>query len=169
MVGNAKDAWNEVGERFASWGRMVGDRYREADASASEGAASMSEGAKEAQRKLEEAARELSDQLNRAFTALGDTLRDPKAKEDLKDAVRAIGEASRSPSRRRATRSAGGSPAPGRTRRPTTVPARTRATGRRAREAPPPDARRPERPAPQHLSGLRADECFLIVGRFPAV
>lgn len=93
MVGNAKDAWNEVGERFASWGRMVGDRYREADASASEGAASMSEGAKEAQRKLEEAARELSDQLNRAFTALGDTLRDPKAKEDLKDAVRAIGEA----------------------------------------------------------------------------
>jgi hypothetical protein len=93
MVGNAKDAWNEVGERFASWGRLVGDRYRTAEAEAGEGADSMSEGSREAQRKLEESARELTEQLNRAFTALGDTLRDPKAKEDLKGAVRAIGEA----------------------------------------------------------------------------
>jgi hypothetical protein len=92
MVGNAKDAWNEVGERFASWGRLVGDRYREAESEIGEGE-SMSEGSREAQRKLEESARELTEQLNRAFTALGDTLRDPKAKEDLKGAVRAIGEA----------------------------------------------------------------------------
>jgi hypothetical protein len=92
MAGNAKDAWNEVGERFASWGRLVGDRYREAEAEVGEGE-SMSEGSREAQRKLEESARELTEQLNRAFTALGDTLRDPKAKEDLKGAVRAIGEA----------------------------------------------------------------------------
>jgi hypothetical protein len=93
MVGNAKDAWYEVGERFASWGRLVGDRYREAEAEVGRGAESMSEGAKEAQRKLEESARELTEQLNRAFTVLGETLRDPKAKEDLKGAVRAIGEA----------------------------------------------------------------------------
>jgi hypothetical protein len=93
MVGNAKDAWNEVGERFASWGRLVGDRYREAEAEVGKGVDSMSEGSREAQRKLEESARELTEQLNRAFTALGDTLRDPKAKEDLKGAVRAIGDA----------------------------------------------------------------------------
>ncbi|MGH2590299.1 MAG: hypothetical protein ACRDGW_05820 [Actinomycetota bacterium] len=95
MVGNAKDAWNEVGERFASWGRLVGDRYREAEAEVGEGE-SMSEGSREAQRKLEESARELTEQLNRAFAVLGDTLRDPKAKEDLKDggSVDAAGNAS---------------------------------------------------------------------------
>jgi hypothetical protein len=84
---NAKDAWNEAGERFSSWARLVADRYRAAETSTT------SEGAREAQRKLEDAARELTDQLNRAFTALGDTLRDPKAKDNLKGAVRALGEA----------------------------------------------------------------------------
>lgn len=87
MTGNnAKEAWSEVGERFSSWGRLVADRYREAETSTTESA-------KEAQRRLEEAARELTEQLNRAFTAIGDTLRDPQAKDDLKQAVRALGDA----------------------------------------------------------------------------
>lgn len=86
MGGSSKDAWNDVGERFSSWGRLLAARYREAESSTSDGA-------REAQRKLEEAARELSEQLNRAFTALGDTLRDPEAKENLKGAVRALGDA----------------------------------------------------------------------------
>ncbi|MGZ8585102.1 MAG: hypothetical protein ACXWXQ_03520 [Actinomycetota bacterium] len=86
MAGSSKEAWNEVGERFSSWGRQVADRYKEMDATAGEGA-------QEAQRKLEEAARQLTEQLNRAFTAIGDTLRDDKAKTDLKDAVRSIGDA----------------------------------------------------------------------------
>jgi DNA-binding ferritin-like protein len=85
MTGNnAKDAWNEVGERFSSWGRLVADRYKET---------TTVESAREAQHKLEESARELTEQLNRAFTAVGDTLRDPKAKENLKEAVRALGDA----------------------------------------------------------------------------
>lgn len=86
MAGTSKEAWNEVGERFSSWGRQVADRYKEMDAGATEGAT-------EAQRKLEEAARQLTEQLNRAFTALGDTLRDERAKTDLKDAVRSLGDA----------------------------------------------------------------------------
>jgi hypothetical protein len=87
MTGNnAKDAWNEVGERFSSWGRLVADRYKEAETTTVESA-------NEAQHKLEESARELTEQLNRAFTAVGDTLRDPKAKENLKEAVRALGDA----------------------------------------------------------------------------
>jgi hypothetical protein len=86
MAGTSKEAWNEVGERFSAWGRQVSDRYKEAEGGAAEGA-------KEAQRKLEEAARQITEQLNRAFTALGDTLRDEQAKTDLKDAVRSLGDA----------------------------------------------------------------------------
>jgi hypothetical protein len=86
MAGTAQEAWNEVGERFASWGRRVADRYKEAGSEADAAA-------QETQRKLEEAAREVSEQLNRAFTALGDTLRDEGAKTDLKQAVRSIADA----------------------------------------------------------------------------
>lgn len=86
MAGNAKEAWGEVGERFSSWGRLLGERYHEMEGSAGEMG-------HETQRKLEEAARELTEQVNRAFTALGDTLRDERAKSHLKDAVRAIGDA----------------------------------------------------------------------------
>ncbi|MEX2203005.1 MAG: hypothetical protein WD965_02840 [Actinomycetota bacterium] len=87
MTGNnTRDAWNEVGERFSSWGRLVADRYKEAETATVESA-------RDAQHKLEESARELTEQLNRAFTAVGDTLRDPKAKENLKEAVRALGDA----------------------------------------------------------------------------
>ena len=84
MAGRTQDAWNEVGERFASWGRHVAERYKSGQAS---------EQAGETQRKLDEAAREIAEQMNRAFTALGDTLRDEQAKQDLKEAVRSLGDA----------------------------------------------------------------------------
>jgi hypothetical protein len=45
------------------------------------------------QKDLEDAAERLTEQLNRAFTALGDTIRDPEAKEDLTEAVKALGDA----------------------------------------------------------------------------
>ena len=84
MAGKTQDAWNEVGERFSAWGRHVADRYKETSGAETE---------PEAQHKLEEAARELAEQLNRAFTAFGDTLRDAGAKADLKEAVRSVGDA----------------------------------------------------------------------------
>jgi hypothetical protein len=83
MTDSAKDAWTNVGERFSSWGRRVADRYKEAGA----------ETPQDAQRKLEDAARKVRDELNLAFTALGETLRDDQAKQDLRDAVGAIGDA----------------------------------------------------------------------------
>jgi hypothetical protein len=86
MADDAKQAWNEVAERFSAWGRHVADRYKEMGSVAGETA-------QESQRKLEEAARDLSEQLNRAFGALGETLRDEQAKTELKDAVRAVGDA----------------------------------------------------------------------------
>lgn len=85
MTESAKQAWNDVGERFATWGRRVADRYREAGAEPAE--------AEEAQRELQRAAKELIDQLARGVTAVGDTLRDEQARKELGDAVSAIGDA----------------------------------------------------------------------------
>jgi F0F1-type ATP synthase membrane subunit b/b' len=84
MGQRTKEAWNEVEERFASWGRRLSDHYQEAGSG---------ESAEEAQRKLQEAARQIGNELDRVFSALDGTLRDPQAKGDLKDAVGAIGSA----------------------------------------------------------------------------
>jgi hypothetical protein len=85
-MSGTQDAWSEVGERFASWGKQVAERYKESSGPAREAA-------KESQRKLEEAAHDITDVLDRAFTALGDTIRDETAKNDLKQAVKALGDA----------------------------------------------------------------------------
>jgi hypothetical protein len=83
---NAKQAWNDVGERFSSLGRRLSGHYREAGGA---GRATV-EGS---QRKLEEAAREIGNEIGRAFAALGETISDDDAKQDLKRAVSAIGDA----------------------------------------------------------------------------
>ena len=85
-MAGTNEAWNEVGDRFATWGRRVAERYKEA--SGAVGGA-----ARESQHTLEDAARDVTDALDRAFTALGDTIRDDDAKQDLKEAVRALGDA----------------------------------------------------------------------------
>lgn len=85
-MAGTNEAWNEVGERFATWGRRVAERYKEAS-----GAAGRS--TRESQSTLEDTARDVTDALDRAFTALGDTIRDDDAKQDLKEAVRALGDA----------------------------------------------------------------------------
>jgi len=86
-MSGTQEAWSEVGERFASWGKRVADRYKEASGTTTR------EAAQGSQRKLEEAARDVTDALDRAFTALGDTIRDEGAKDDLKQAVKALGDA----------------------------------------------------------------------------
>ena len=83
---NAKQAWNDVGERFSSLGRRLSGHYREAGGA---GRATV-EGS---QRKLEEAAREIGNEIGRAFAALGETIGDDDAKQDLRRAVSAIGDA----------------------------------------------------------------------------
>ena len=85
-MASTNEAWNEVGDRFATWGRRVAERYKEASGAAGEAA-------RESQRTLEDAARDVTDALDRAFTALGETIRDDEAKQDLKEAVRALGDA----------------------------------------------------------------------------
>ena len=86
MTESAKEAWSEVGDKFASWGRRVSDRYREAGSGETADA-------DEAERELKRAAKDVMDELARGFSALGDTLRDDAAKQDFSDAVSAIGDA----------------------------------------------------------------------------
>ena len=83
MADDAKQAWNHVGERFASLGNRLSDKYRESGSGGDPGAA-------ETQRKLQETAKEVGDQLSRAFDALGATIRDEEAKADLKRALNAL-------------------------------------------------------------------------------
>ncbi len=86
MAGNTKDAWDEVGDRFAEWSRMLAERYKLRGEQL--GANSL-----EDRRKLEEAVQGVTRQLDQAFTALGETLRDPEAKKSLGNAARAFGDA----------------------------------------------------------------------------
>ena len=85
MADDAKQAWNKVGERFGSVGKRLADRYREGG---SDGAA-----AAEAERKVEEIAKELMGRVERAVDALDGTVRDPEARNDLNDALNALGDA----------------------------------------------------------------------------
>ena len=85
MTDEAKQAWGDVGEKFASWGRRVSDRYKESEHSDAE--------TEETTRELQRVAREVIDGLTRGVTAVGGTLRDHEATEDLKAAVGALGDA----------------------------------------------------------------------------
>ncbi|HEX5950903.1 MAG TPA: hypothetical protein VFZ96_07865 [Actinomycetota bacterium] len=86
MAGSSKEAWDEVGERFATFGRALAGRYKQLEQE--RGATS-----EEDKRKVEEAFSTITRQLDQAFTSLGDTIRDPSAKDDLKQAARSVGEA----------------------------------------------------------------------------
>jgi hypothetical protein len=86
MADDVRQAWSNAGERFASFGKRLSERYREA------GPAGAAE-ARQAQRTLEDAAREVGAQLTRALDAVGATIGDDEAKADLKQAVSAVGEA----------------------------------------------------------------------------
>lgn len=85
MTDNAKEAWSEVGDKFASWGRQVVERYH--------GSAAEEADADRAEREMKRAAKDLLDELSRGFSAIGDTLKDDRARKELTDAVSAIGDA----------------------------------------------------------------------------
>lgn len=86
MAESSKEAWDEVGERFATFGRAIAARYKQLEQE--RGATT-----EEDRRKLEEALQTVTRTLDQAFTSLGDTLRDPNAKQGLKDAARSVGDA----------------------------------------------------------------------------
>jgi hypothetical protein len=81
-MAEAKQKWDEVGERFNEIGKRFKERY---DASAVLGT--------EQQEKVNDALRKMADALDAGFTAIGDSLRDPGIRDDLKHAGTSIGDA----------------------------------------------------------------------------
>jgi hypothetical protein len=81
---DSKDAWAEVDRRFSEFGRIVADRHRQAGEQ--QGAPPVDQ----AKRSLEEAFSVVTRQLDVAFSSVGDTIRDPEAKETLKLAGKAV-------------------------------------------------------------------------------
>ena len=86
MADSSKEAWDEVGERFAVFGRSLAARYKQLEQD--RGATTEDD-----KRKVEEALSTITRQLDQAFTSLGDTIRDPGAKDGLKQAARSVGDA----------------------------------------------------------------------------
>jgi len=86
MAENAKQAWGEVGEKFSSWGRRVADRYHQSGSTETADA-------DEAERELKRAMKDLFDELSRGVTAVGATFKDDEAKQELSEAVNALGDA----------------------------------------------------------------------------
>ena len=85
MTGSSKEAWDEVGERFAVFGRA-----RRAPGEQGWRGATTEEGQAQARRgRLDDTA----PARPKAFTSVGDTIRDPRAKDDLKLAARSVGDA----------------------------------------------------------------------------
>jgi hypothetical protein len=83
---DSTQAWNEVGLRFAVLGSKLADRYKQRG---QEQGSSVDED----RRRIEEAIASVSRQLDQAFSAVGDTIRDPETKDELKEVVRAFGDA----------------------------------------------------------------------------
>lgn len=82
----ARKAWDDVAERLKEVGRRVGDQYQQLGEQASAKADAGAKG-------INDAVRDAVDELDRALTSVGDTIRDPRAKESLRKAAASFGEA----------------------------------------------------------------------------
>lgn len=81
-MAEAKDKWDEVGERFSDLGRQLKERF---DANAAFGA--------DERDKVNDALRQLGDALDAGFTTIGDTLRDPAIRDEMRTAGSSIADA----------------------------------------------------------------------------
>jgi len=84
-MAESRQAWDDVGERFAALGRRVKQHYEEQGGR--EGAAPAD------RREVEEALRKLADSLDQAFTAVGNAVRDPAFGDETRRAADSLGEA----------------------------------------------------------------------------
>ncbi|MDQ1475585.1 MAG: hypothetical protein QOE62_814 [Actinomycetota bacterium] len=81
-MAEAKDKWDDVGERFGEIGRHLKNRF---DANAAFGA--------DDRDKVDDALRQLGDALDAGFTTIGETLRDPAMRDEMKSAGSSIADA----------------------------------------------------------------------------
>jgi hypothetical protein len=81
-MSDAKAAWDEVGNRFADLAGKVKEQFEARSAFGETSGA-----------KVDEAVRTLVRALDNTFTAIGDTLRDPSTREEVKQAASSMGDA----------------------------------------------------------------------------
>jgi hypothetical protein len=81
-MAEAKDKWDEVGERFSELGRNLKDRFDANNAWVADD-----------REKVNDALRQLGDALDAGFTTIGDTLRDPSMRDEMKTAGSSIADA----------------------------------------------------------------------------
>jgi hypothetical protein len=81
-MAEAKDKWDEVGERFSRLGHQLKGRF---DVNAAFGS--------EERETVNAALRQLGDALDAGFTTIGDTLRDPEMRDEMKTAGTSITDA----------------------------------------------------------------------------
>jgi hypothetical protein len=82
-VGADEKVWTEVGERFASLGRLLRQRYQE---EAERMAADRPTG-------VEHSLHHLADALDEVFSSVGETVRDTAVAEEARRAARSLGDA----------------------------------------------------------------------------
>jgi hypothetical protein len=82
-----KRAWDEVGEGFAKLGRIISERHRHLGEERASNPTTREEGV------VADAIRRATDELDRAFTSLGDTMRDDEAREHIRDTGRKLSDA----------------------------------------------------------------------------
>jgi hypothetical protein len=82
-----KRAWDEVGDGFSTLGRMISERYRDQDEGKAEPGRAPQENA------VGDAIRRATEELDKAFTSLGDTLRDDAAQEQMRQTGRKLTDA----------------------------------------------------------------------------
>jgi len=81
-MAEAKEKWDEVGDRFGDLGRHLKDRF---DANAAFGA--------DDRERVNDALRQLRDALDAGFTTMGESLRDPAMRDEFKTAGSSIADA----------------------------------------------------------------------------
>ncbi len=82
-----KRAWDEVGEAFTTLGRVVSERYRRLGGERAAQPSAGKEGG------VADAVRRAIDELDLAFTSLGDTMRDDETRQHVRDSGRKLSDA----------------------------------------------------------------------------
>lgn len=80
-----RKAWEEVGQQFSDVGQRIGEHYRKLEGETKTSAAQ--------RQNFNDAIKKVVDELDHAFTGLGNALRDPQTKESLNKAAKSFGEA----------------------------------------------------------------------------
>jgi uncharacterized protein YyaL (SSP411 family) len=81
-----RKAWDDVGKHFSDVGKRIGEHYRNLEDEARTSAATQ-------RQTVNDAIKKVVDEMDHAFTGLGNALRDPETKQSLNKAAKSLSEA----------------------------------------------------------------------------